>query len=236
MKQKLLFLTLIAALFCACKEQNDPTNDTNKNGTIEQQPKAKFTYSINDLDVIFINQSQYAQTYFWDFGDGSTSLETSPQKRYSKAGTYKITLKATNIQKSDTYSQTITIENKKDVDCYIIGYKLYSIPYENRYYMMDCYAKGEDFDFYFYTVYSPLLANSDIPYTRYFSEPVLLEDMQEFSYYTFSVFHSKSKDDDGTQCLKQIIIKSDILDKQKSEYVLTSDNGQTKIGILMKYE
>lgn len=119
----------------------------------------------------------------------------------------------------------------------VTGYKLYSIPYTNKYYLWLCVGtkpNGEE-DFFFNTVYSPKLGSSNIPYTYNFEHPVLLEDIQSYSYLTITVQYCATQEyGDGTQCLKQKLSVSDILQK-KSEYILTSDNGKTKIGILMEY-
>jgi gliding motility-associated-like protein len=42
------------------------------------------------------NRSRDASEYRWDFGDGYTSTEVEPQHKYTKEGTYDITLVATN--------------------------------------------------------------------------------------------------------------------------------------------
>lgn len=42
----------------------------------------------------FENTSEKADTFFWDFGDGKTSTEASPNHRYSSSGNYLVTLKA----------------------------------------------------------------------------------------------------------------------------------------------
>ncbi len=47
-------------------------------------------------------------TYLWDFGDGITSTETSPLHTYA-AGTYTVTLEASNVGGSDTATSTLTV-------------------------------------------------------------------------------------------------------------------------------
>jgi PKD repeat protein len=58
--------------------QTDDTVTVN----VAERPKAAFTYGFNDqytaMDIEFFNQSTNATSYFWDFGDGGTSSETSP--------------------------------------------------------------------------------------------------------------------------------------------------------------
>jgi gliding motility-associated-like protein len=46
--------------------------------------------------VTFINNSVNADSYLWNFGDGTTSTEVTPVHYYQKKGNYTITLTATN--------------------------------------------------------------------------------------------------------------------------------------------
>ena len=61
-----------------------------------------------------------ATTYFWDFGDGSTSTVTNPSHTYPNAGTYKVRLIASdvntcNLTDTSVY-HTITVSGKPTVD------------------------------------------------------------------------------------------------------------------------
>ena len=49
-------------------------------------------------------------SYLWDFGDGTTSVEVSPQHLYAEAGTFNVTLTATNIGGSDVATGTVTVD------------------------------------------------------------------------------------------------------------------------------
>lgn len=100
MKNKILFVAFLVALFTGCKK-DEP----------EDQPVALFSFSQNELKVTFTNSSQNAQSYVWNFGDGQTSKEKNPVHTYVNAGTYNVQLTATNITKSDTYSQNVTISH-----------------------------------------------------------------------------------------------------------------------------
>lgn len=56
---------------------------------------AEFTYALpaSGLQVQFAAQTQAAgYTYFWDFGDGTTSTEMNPAHTYSTVGTYEVNL------------------------------------------------------------------------------------------------------------------------------------------------
>ena len=59
-------------------------------------PIAGFSYNTNDLEVSFLDASDNASTYLWDFGDGSNSIESSPVHMYQAAGNYTVSLTVTN--------------------------------------------------------------------------------------------------------------------------------------------
>ena len=59
------------------------------------RPQAGFTYSppnvYNDRpDVIFTDQSKFAESYLWDFGDGSHSELKDPSHKYLRVGVMKV--------------------------------------------------------------------------------------------------------------------------------------------------
>ncbi len=55
-----------------------------------------FTFNTNGFDVQFTDHSTAANTYAWDFGDGTTSTEANPTHQYSQDGTYTVSLTITN--------------------------------------------------------------------------------------------------------------------------------------------
>lgn len=61
-------------------------------------PMAKFTFSQEELQapsaVQFTNESSKAESYVWDFGDGTTSEEANPQHKYYLSGKYDVKLEA----------------------------------------------------------------------------------------------------------------------------------------------
>lgn len=85
---------------------------------IVQKPKASFTgpdeVCIND-DVIFVNSSTFDPimpivSYYWDFGDGTGSSWTDAHHVYTVAGTYTVSLIATNeCGCNDTLKKVITV-------------------------------------------------------------------------------------------------------------------------------
>ena len=82
------------------------------------KPIADFTYSGADkpapADVEFKNNSQKAESYEWDFGDGKTSTEASPKHDYSSSGNYTVILKAKKGKKEATVEKRVFIDAPKD--------------------------------------------------------------------------------------------------------------------------
>ena len=64
----------------------------------------------NTTQIIGVPQPEAPITYLWDFGDGttSTSMDIS-SKTYPNPGTYTVSLTATNIYGSNTYTQQVTV-------------------------------------------------------------------------------------------------------------------------------
>jgi hypothetical protein len=79
--------------------------------TVEQSGK---TGELNTVTVI--NQSKYARSFFWDFGDGFTSVEKNPAPHtYQDGGDYTISLTAYNYCCSDESSQSVVVEGGNSV-------------------------------------------------------------------------------------------------------------------------
>ncbi|MEW5924650.1 MAG: PKD domain-containing protein, partial [Candidatus Zixiibacteriota bacterium] len=68
--------------------------------TVHPRPIADFTSDITEgcagATINFTDQSQYADTWEWDFGDGATSHDQNPSHTYNSAGYYTVTLKVSN--------------------------------------------------------------------------------------------------------------------------------------------
>ena len=75
------------------------------------KPSADFFTDVTEgdapLTVYFTDLSENATSWAWDFGDGTTSTEQHPSHTYSTAGTYTVTLVATN----QGFNDTITVED-----------------------------------------------------------------------------------------------------------------------------
>ncbi|MHC1706863.1 MAG: PKD domain-containing protein [Bacteroidales bacterium] len=69
---------------------------------------ASATYNEDNGWIIFIDSSVNATSWFWDFGDGYSSLEENPQHQFLP-GDYIITLIAANDCDTDTLNFNVTI-------------------------------------------------------------------------------------------------------------------------------
>ncbi len=98
---KLLSIFLLIISFSACEEED----------VVLPSVKAGFTYTVNqEIGLVkFINISENADRYEWDFGDGNTSTEVNPTKTY-ETGEYTVTLKATHASgASETFEDKVYI-------------------------------------------------------------------------------------------------------------------------------
>ena len=76
-----------------------------------QEPEAAFTATTDGCsrDITLTNESSFATSYLWDFGDGTTSTEANPTHTYAGNGTYTIALTATNSFGSSTITHEVEI-------------------------------------------------------------------------------------------------------------------------------
>lgn len=92
-----LAAALLAALVVGCTEL----------------PSVGFTYEPSEVtrydEVTFTNTSSNADTYAWDFGDGSTSTDENPTHMFKTAGSFTVKLTASNADGDESTEQTITV-------------------------------------------------------------------------------------------------------------------------------
>lgn len=104
---------LIAQNTCGTDTASILVNVSNTSAQFSANPTTGFA----PLVVNMINQSTDANTYFWDFGNGNTSTEESPNETFNTPGTYTITLAVTNAQGCvDTMSVEIVVNTEMSVE------------------------------------------------------------------------------------------------------------------------
>lgn len=78
------------------------------------KPIADFSIAPGSKRVIseqkFENKSTKANSYNWDFGDGTSSTEVSPSHVYKHSGKYEVTLKASDGKKTTNKKMELNIE------------------------------------------------------------------------------------------------------------------------------
>lgn len=77
--------------------------------TVDIGPTAAFSHSVNGTIATFTNNSSNALSYFWDFGDGSSSVAPSPSHDYIADGEYTVMLIAASDCGPDTATAVVVI-------------------------------------------------------------------------------------------------------------------------------
>ncbi|MCO6500629.1 MAG: PKD domain-containing protein, partial [Vicingus serpentipes] len=73
------------------------------------------TVFIPNEPILLFNLSTFASSYTWDFGDGNTSTEESPQHLYTQLGVYDIMLVASTVNNCvDTFILQSAVEAKSE--------------------------------------------------------------------------------------------------------------------------
>ena len=80
-------------------------------------PVADWSWSASNLKVTFTNQSKNATSYSWNFNDGTTSTATNPVRDYAKAGTYTVTLTASDGKTQNQNLKLVTISGPTVASC-----------------------------------------------------------------------------------------------------------------------
>jgi len=73
-------------------------------------PIAEFTFLASLGDVMFTNTSSDGSTYFWDFGDGVTSIDEHPSHTYFENGDYNVTLVTTSANGCSSVEQVQVVQ------------------------------------------------------------------------------------------------------------------------------
>lgn len=69
---------------------------------------AEFEYIAVGTEISFIDGTENAIDYLWDFGDGNTSTVSNPVHRYAKGGNYDVTLTASSFCNTETFVMSIS--------------------------------------------------------------------------------------------------------------------------------
>ncbi len=91
--------------------------------------KAQFSFNLTeDATFTFTNESSLADTYHWDFGDGTTSDLENPTHSYTEIGTYTITLTVEVCGERYMTQQEIVVETLSLEQFNSLEFKIYPNP------------------------------------------------------------------------------------------------------------
>jgi len=92
-------------------DQNGCQDSTQQLITIYENPVSLFSYDpvYCVLNVPFQNSSSNASSYLWDFGDGTTSNETSPAHLFPHSGSFNVSLTTNPGGCADQMVQMLTV-------------------------------------------------------------------------------------------------------------------------------
>jgi len=79
------------------------------NAIVNPMPSSSFTFNQNYNNINFVNSSQNATSYLWDFDDSNTSTDINPAHTYTTVGDFIVTLTATNSCGNNITTDTVNI-------------------------------------------------------------------------------------------------------------------------------
>ncbi|MCD4792805.1 MAG: T9SS type A sorting domain-containing protein [Bacteroidales bacterium] len=88
----------------------DDTNSSTVEITVVENPVAGYSFTANNQELTFANESTNATSYSWNFGDGNSSTDVNPVHTYTSSDTYTVTLTAINgVCADDVHSKDIAV-------------------------------------------------------------------------------------------------------------------------------
>ncbi|SDS23815.1 hypothetical protein SAMN04515667_1721 [Formosa sp. Hel1_31_208] len=101
-RASILFIAILSFALISCEENDDTSVTINLD--------ARFVSNVNSRTISFINISNDAERYEWDFDNGTTSTLINPIETFDN-GTYTVTLTAFDSnENSDIFQQTFVID------------------------------------------------------------------------------------------------------------------------------
>jgi PKD repeat protein len=103
---KIVSLLFVLISFLACDSSSDDV-------ALSTTLMAKYTFIKEQSPgkVTFLNTSENADSFEWDFGDGTTSIVKNPVKIFTETGDYQVTLTSKNTKTgvSESFVSTVSI-------------------------------------------------------------------------------------------------------------------------------
>lgn len=199
-------------------------------GDTGNYPTANFDYYFYDnFEIDFYNSSSNATSYSWSFGDGQSSTEEEPSHRYSRPGTYTVTLTARNSKGSHQATAQITIT--KPAYTYFLGITYTKVPQYNHNYK---FVLTDD------DIFTTTWGDSDwrtiysTPFDYIYATPQLLDGLADDDYYELDIYMDKENSSGNIAGWR--IPTTKLTQDYATEIYGTSSNGSTKVTIYFSYE
>lgn len=246
MKHNLFYLIAAAFAFVGCVKVPEPAQPI-------PGAKADFKYSeATPYTVTFYNQSNSTRLtpWLWEFGDGASSGSETQQvtHKYSKAGSYSVTLTCKDENRiSYTCTKTITVvgdggtppdpKPEDETYAYIKGFTYYKLPFDKYHYKTEITIPSLFQDPVTVTSNDRQVRQSDLPLKLTFNNPKKVCKTADWIYCS-AVMVDLYYNMLGTGYDYKEITVGDVMitNERKTEYIVTSDNGNTKIGVTIEYK
>ncbi|MFK7808328.1 MAG: PKD domain-containing protein, partial [Saprospiraceae bacterium] len=153
--------------------------------TILELPNANFepstTYGCAPLNITFGNTSTAALFYFWDFGDGNTSIEMNPNHTFEEPGTYAVTLRSTDVYGcyQDTTVYNIIVTPVPQADFYFEKEEICGLPATINF--QNISEGALDYQWYFGEGSAATTTNPSFTYTAAGTYEVMMIAFNQFS-------------------------------------------------------
>jgi PKD domain len=110
MKTNILILILLTLLSTSCSK--DFLNNCDSKSSAYLKPKARFTINPDGKNVQFINESENAESFEWDFGNNEKLTDKNPSKDFNENKTYtvKLTAKRCGGEIVDIFTSNVKID------------------------------------------------------------------------------------------------------------------------------
>lgn len=246
MKHYLPYLIAAAFAFIGCVKVPEPAQPI-------PGAKADFTWEENKpFTVTFTNNSTAGLTpWLWEFGDGSSSGGSANKvtHTYSKAGTYNVTLTCKDTNRIPyTCTKTITVKGDggsgggdnppaAETNAYIKGFTYYKLPRDEYHYKTKIEIPSLFQDVVTITSSDRYVKQSDLPLKLIFNTPKKVCKTADWIYCSavmVTLYYNWLGS--GYSYTEAYIGEEMITNECKTEYIITSESGNTKIGVTIEYK
>jgi PKD repeat protein len=111
---KFLIPAMVMLTFSACIIDRPYHEDVNACFTVSGSD-----HYVNE-PVYFVNCSQYAYSYEWDFGDGFSSNQRNPIHTFSEPGNYQVRMTAYGDYDQEDFTDVISVGGSTDLDILVM--------------------------------------------------------------------------------------------------------------------